>query len=438
MFGRKIPRGRVLLEGRVPLAWLAGVIVVLGILFIAGIIGFSTENRIGTCDALCHIVKPEVAAYKQSAHYRAGVGCQQCHTKPGVFNYLIRNMQGLTNVFLFVSNTYERPLTSYVGSANCVQCHPKSQIEKDQVVGNIRVNHRGLREAGYQCVTCHADISHPGTQLEVARVSQNKMSICARCHNGKTLPDTCSTCHVGGAPAEEINVPIKGHVTSGQCRGCHQSKTFCAQCHNGLEMPHPKRWNRVHGRVVLHRGKSICASCHLMADPRFCIDCHGLRMPHPGGWTSGHGSYAHKNESKCVKCHGKNSCIACHGLQMPHPAGWVGTHPSRATSSPGVCTKCHSSSFCTACHGVQMPHPAGWVGTHPSTASVSPGVCTKCHSSSFCTACHGVTLPHSTAFKHDHASAVFSNGAVCVKCHGNNGSGPQGCYGGQCHSGSIN
>jgi ribosomal protein L40E len=85
-----------------------------------------------------------------------------------------------------------------------------------------------------------------------------------------------------------------------------------------------------------------------------------------------------------------------------------------------------------------MPHPAGWVGTHPSTASVSPGVCTKCHSSSFCTACHGVTLPHSTAFKHDHASAVFSNGAVCVKCHGNNGSGPQGCYGGQCHSGSIN
>jgi nitrate/TMAO reductase-like tetraheme cytochrome c subunit len=438
VFGRKIPRGRVLLEGRVPLAWLAGVIVVLGILFIAGIIGFSTENRIGTCDALCHIVKPEVAAYKQSAHYRAGVGCQQCHTKPGVFNYLIRNMQGLTNVFLFVSNTYERPLTSYVGSANCVQCHPKSQIEKDQVVGNIRVNHKGLREAGYQCVTCHADISHPGTQLEVARVSQNKMSICARCHDGKTLPDTCSTCHVGGAPAEEINVSIEGHVTSGQCRGCHQSKTFCAQCHNGLQMPHPKRWNRVHGGVVLNRGKTICASCHLKADPRFCIDCHGLRMPHPGGWTSGHGSYARKNESKCVKCHGKNSCIACHGLQMPHPAGWVGTHPSRATSSPGVCTKCHSSSFCTACHGVQMPHPAGWVGTHPSTASVSPGICTKCHSSSFCTACHGLTLPHSTAFRHDHANAVFSNGAVCVKCHGNNGSGPQGCYGGQCHSGSIN
>ena len=68
------------------------------------------------------------------------------------------------------------------------------------VVGNIRVNHTGLREAGYQCLTCHANISHPGTQLEVARVSQNKMSICARCHDGVKLPDDCSICHIGGVP----------------------------------------------------------------------------------------------------------------------------------------------------------------------------------------------------------------------------------------------
>ena len=90
-----------------------------------------------------------------------------------------------------------------------MQCHPKSQIERDQVFNNIRVNHTGLREAGYQCVTCHANISHPGTQLEVARVSQNKMPICARCHDGKQLPDDCNICHVGGAPPEEINVPIR-------------------------------------------------------------------------------------------------------------------------------------------------------------------------------------------------------------------------------------
>ena len=104
-----------------------------------------------------------------------------------------------------------------------MQCHPKSQIERDQVFNNIRVNHTGLREAGYQCITCHADISHPGTQLEVARVAQNKMPICARCHDGKQLPDDCNICHVGGAPPEEINVPIEGKVTPSQCAGCHQA-----------------------------------------------------------------------------------------------------------------------------------------------------------------------------------------------------------------------
>jgi nitrate/TMAO reductase-like tetraheme cytochrome c subunit len=396
---RRVPRGRVLLEGRVPLAWIAGVLVVLGLMGLAAFIGFSTLYTNSRCE-VCHMIKPEVVTYSHTPHYKAGVKCQDCHTKPGVFNYVIRNMQGLTNVILYVSNTYERPITTFVGTNNCVQCHPKSQIEKDQVVGNIRVNHTGLREAGYQCITCHANIAHPGTQLEVARTSQSKMAICARCHDGKLLPDTCSTCHVGGAPAEEINVPITGHVTAGQCQGCHQSKVFCAKCHNGLVMPHPKRWNQLHGPIVVDRGKEICASCHLKKDPTFCIDCHGLEMPHPSSWLSGHGNTAQKDPQKCVKCHGKNSCIECHGLQMPHPSGWVSTHPSTATSSPGLCTKCHSSSFCVGCHGVE--------------------------------------LPHSGAFVADHPNHVYSSGSICMKCHGNGGTGPQGCWGGQCHTGSIN
>jgi len=399
VFGDKIPKGRVLLEGRVPLAWIAGVLVALGIVCTVAVVVLSAVYTGSRCEA-CHIIKPEVVTYRQTAHYRAGVSCQECHTKPGVFNYVIRNLQGINNFFLYFSNTYQRPITTFVGTNNCVQCHPKSEIEKDQVFGNIRVNHKGLREAGYQCVTCHANISHPGTRLAVARTSQNKMSICARCHDGKTLPDTCNICHVGGAPAEEINVPIEGHVTAEQCQGCHRSKTFCAECHNGLEMPHPKRWNRIHGGVVLDRGKTICVSCHLEKHPTFCISCHGLPMPHPDSWRSGHGGFALEHPEKCVKCHGKDSCIRCHGLPMPHPAGWVSTHPSTANASPGLCTKCHSSSFCTACHGVE--------------------------------------LPHGSAFVADHPNHVYNGGSICMKCHGNGGTGPQGCWGGQCHTGSIN
>jgi hypothetical protein len=395
---RKPAKSRVLLEGHIPGAWIIGVLVAFGVLFVAAVIGFSAVNRIDTCD-VCHIVKPEVATYKLSAHYRAGVGCQKCHTKPGVFNYFIRNIQGTTNLILYVSKQYERPITTFVGSSNCVQCHPNEQIEKDLVVGNIRVNHKGLREAGYQCLTCHANISHPGTQLEVARASQNKMSICARCHDGEKLPDPCSTCHISGVPATAPKVAMPLHVDAGECRGCHVRKTFCTKCHNGLEMPHPKRWNATHGGVVLDRGKTICVSCHLEKSPLFCIRCHGVPMPHPGGWTSGHGDYALDHPEKCVKCHGKDSCIACHGLPMPHPAGWTGTHPSTASASPGLCTKCHSSSFCTACHGVE--------------------------------------LPHGSAFIADHPNHVYNSGSLCMKCHGNGGTGPQGCWGGQCHTGSI-
>ncbi len=280
---KKPRKSQVLLEGRIPLSWLLGVLAALVVVFIVAVIAFSAVNHISTCER-CHLIQPEVTTYKQTAHYRAGVGCQQCHTKPGVFNYFIRNLQGLTNVILYVSNTYERPLTTAVGTANCVQCHPKSQIERDQVYNNIRVNHTGLREAGYQCITCHADISHPGTQLEVARVSQNKMPICARCHDGKQLPDDCNVCHVGGAPPEEINVPIEGKVTPADCEGCHhgkEGKAVCSDCHHGLQMPHPEGWMKAHGPIVVDRGKSICVSCHLKDDPRFCIDCHGLVMPHP-------------------------------------------------------------------------------------------------------------------------------------------------------------
>ena len=164
MMAEKKPlKSKVLLDVHIPGKWILGVLVALGVLFVAAVIGFSAVNRIDTCET-CHIIKPEVATYKQSAHYRAGVGCQKCHTKPGVFNYFIRNIQGVTNLILYVSDTYQRPITTYVGADNCAQCHTNEQIEKDLVVGNIRVNHKGLREAGYQCLTCHANISHPGTR----------------------------------------------------------------------------------------------------------------------------------------------------------------------------------------------------------------------------------------------------------------------------------
>ncbi len=390
---------RVLLEVTVPRGWLIGVAAALVGMLVIAVVTFAALNRIETCGQ-CHVIEQEVKTYKQTAHYDAGVVCQDCHTKPGVFNYFVRNLQGMTHLVNYASDTYQKPVTTFVGANNCVRCHPNEEIERDIVVGQIRVNHTGLREEGYQCLTCHANISHPGTQLEVARMPQDTvMSVCARCHDGKRLPADCDVCHVGALPSGYEKVAMTVQVKPSQCRGCHRGKAFCTRCHNGLEMPHPESWQSAHGPVVLERGRSVCVSCHLKDDKKFCIDCHGLPMPHPDGWVAQHDNAAAKDERVCVKCHGKNSCLACHGLPMPHPPGFATSHPSTYRSAPGTCTKCHSSGFCTGCHGV--------------------------------------SLPHSGAFIANHSSYVFSNGAVCVKCHGNAGSGPRGCYGGECHSGSI-
>ena len=378
--------------------WIVALLAVLVLAAAPRFVGLGHELQSGSgpmIDEANNFVRPTLRMWQQRTPDPT-----VCSGYAGVFNYLIRNLQGVTNLILYASNTYQRPLTTTVGTNNCVQCHPKSQIERDQVYNNIRVNHKGLREAGYQCVTCHADISHPGTQLEVARVSQNKMPICARCHDGVHLPDTCSTCHVGGAPPEEINVPITGRVTVQECDGCHRGQVVCSECHNGLAMPHPAGWLRGHGQVVNDRSKAVCVGCHLKKDPSFCIDCHGVVIPHPSDWASRHATVGEKDPKVCVKCHGKDPCITCHGLQMPHPSNWQSQHSSVALSDPSLCSKCHSSQFCVNCHGVE--------------------------------------LPHSSAFIADHPNHVYNQGSVCMKCHGNGGTGPEGCYGGQCHSGSIN
>jgi predicted CXXCH cytochrome family protein len=392
-------RRHSLIDVVIPRAWLWGLIAAVIAILAVVAISFAVVNRVGTCSA-CHLIQPEVASYKTTAHYKAGVGCQSCHTKPGVFRYFVRNLQGVTNVIGYISGHYQKPLTTYVGAENCVQCHPKSQIEKDVIVGNIRVNHKGLREAGFQCVTCHDDVAHGSTGPFGARPKVDKMSICVTCHNGVNQPRTCSICHLNGVPAGAQKVAMTVHIGVKNCQGCH-SANFCGKCHHGVAMPHPQRWNGIaHGKFTLQHGAATCATCHQAKNKTFCIGCHKLPMPHPATWlSSGHPSVGLSKPQLCQKCHGANSCLRCHGLTMPHPGGWLSQHGSVALRGSGVCTKCHSQSFCINCHGLVLPHPSSFRASHPAL--------------------------------------VIRSGGLCVKCHGNAGSGPKGCFGGNCHQGGV-
>jgi hypothetical protein len=391
--GRGAGGRRHLTELYIPGPWIAGMGVALVILLLVAIAGFAFVNDNRTC-AWCHVIEPEAKSYETTAHHAAGVACQDCHTKPGVFNYFIRNIAGVTHIIENITGNYYKPVTTFVGTENCVQCHPKEEIERDIVVGNIRVNHTGLREQGYQCVTCHVAIAHGDAIPIGARPKTSTMATCWQCHNGVDESQRCSICHINGVPPGTAQVTMPLHMESGDCAQCH-SKRFCARCHNGLTMPHPNGWPRDHGETVLARGKSICAGCHTDDEPQFCVKCHGLVMPHPSGWLSRHDTIGQDDPQVCVKCHGKDSCVTCHGLRMPHPSDWEQTHPSTATSNPSLCTKCHGASSCTACHGVSLPHSESFIDSHWNTV---PG-----------------------------------SGGVCVKCHGNLDGGAAGCYGGECH-----
>jgi len=364
-------RGRHLLDLELSRWWVVGALLGLVVVLIIIATGFAIVYDNAFCGR-CHVIKKEVTSFNASSHHRPGVVCQDCHTKPGVFNYFIRNLQAATHIVEYLSGHYQRPIVTYVGVENCVTCHPKEQIERTNVVGDIRVNHTGLREAGYQCMTCHSQVVHGDVTPVGSRAPESTMHICWRCHNGVDQPQGCSICHVNGVPAGTGDVPIPVHMTMGDCTSCH-NKWFCAKCHHGITMPHPPGWMQTHGPIVVRRGAAICADCHTKKDPKFCIRCHGLPMPHPANWIATHGATAMANPSLCVKCHGEDSCVRCHGLVLPHPASFVASHWTQASSSGSICTKCHGNTAgggttgAASCWGGEChyPAPSGSLPTGP-------------------------------------------------------------------------
>ena len=129
------------------------------------------STRIATCECATSI-KPEVVTYKHSAHYRAGVGCQKCHTKPGVFNYFIRNLQGVTNLIaLRVRTRTSARITSYVGDRELPAVPPQVADRAGPWSSATSASTtRGCAQAGYQCPPATPTSATPARGSDVSRV----------------------------------------------------------------------------------------------------------------------------------------------------------------------------------------------------------------------------------------------------------------------------
>lgn len=115
-----------------PLVILAGVGVYLGI---AALLDWANSTEF--CGTLCHAMTPEYTAYQTSFHAR--VRCAECHVGPGLLAEVEAKWQGLRELWLYLTNTYERPIPSPVENLRpardtCEQCHWPEVFYQDRAV----------------------------------------------------------------------------------------------------------------------------------------------------------------------------------------------------------------------------------------------------------------------------------------------------------------
>ena len=100
------------LSGRRVLRWL--VIGAIGTaVIIAGAYYFDAITESDEfCGALCHPNYPEYVTHEVSDHAR--VECGTCHIGPGLTPKVMAKVYGVEELYLLVTNTYERPIPSPV------------------------------------------------------------------------------------------------------------------------------------------------------------------------------------------------------------------------------------------------------------------------------------------------------------------------------------
>jgi len=101
------------------------------------------------CGQTCHVMKPEFAAHRNSAH--ASVECVDCHISPGAVGWAKSKMGGTRQFINVVFNRVQNPIESAIASnrlvpsrLTCEQCHLREQFE----AVNLRVLFHFKDDAG--------------------------------------------------------------------------------------------------------------------------------------------------------------------------------------------------------------------------------------------------------------------------------------------------
>ncbi|MCB9788714.1 MAG: cytochrome c3 family protein [Deltaproteobacteria bacterium] len=373
------------------------------------------------------IPEPQIPLRFSHRLHTAELGCVECHTTvPKSLRSSDVNLP--VEATCFDCHDVDAAAAEPPGDppSTCATCHPgyqasfpegvepsqthKARVHPPQVElppPNLKFNHKVHLDRGTQCATCHAgldrvDLATPDNALPT-------MGTCLGCHDGKTAPKECRTCHV---MLPNGRIDTMAGVTPLAPAGWYFGDA------------HDDRWLHDHRAVAVTNGE-LCASCH---DPKECIDCHnGVTKPlkiHPNNWILTHPISARKNEPDCSSCHrAQTFCVSCHqltkfawepggkgksdlaerGLRF-HPEGWVQAdwpsgdgrlpprgpnhHSFQAQRNIRACTSCHTEETCLTCHNPKTfgalavnPHPPHFGGSARCKAMLKRNhrPCLKCH-----------------------------------------------------------
>ena len=115
------------------------VLILAVAVLIGGIQGFIYTESTEFCGTTCHMMKPQLERFEESAH--AKVECTKCHIGPGFMPFVESKIEGARELYMMVTDTYHRPIKSPVDNLRparetCEGCHSPTTFT-DNIIKTI-------------------------------------------------------------------------------------------------------------------------------------------------------------------------------------------------------------------------------------------------------------------------------------------------------------
>ncbi|MDD6120350.1 MAG: NapC/NirT family cytochrome c [Selenomonadaceae bacterium] len=126
-----------------------------------GMVSIEATNQTSFCGESCHEMDPMYQSYQHSLHAKAGVGCADCHEKPGLTGTVQSKWQGTKELVLHVTGQVPDPIKmENPDSTNCYTCHQDKVLDAETAAKHNDPHSAKHFENGMTCLTCHSGVVH--------------------------------------------------------------------------------------------------------------------------------------------------------------------------------------------------------------------------------------------------------------------------------------